>query len=195
MKTKRALLILTICVAILIVSIAIYKPVDYYPFLSNQVKKYHGDGVIKDISLRFVVCPVKGYSITFPKFHLDSTFEKTYRLSNLPVINYDIGLYFIVEGLTYYWDAKNRKDLKGSVEISLYNSKHEQVMKVEKSLGDFVWSNQFSDSNGYELYDKDNSFFQPVKNESYTLNIKYSPDANLGQAKGYFLLRGGGSLI
>ena len=194
-KTKRVLLVSIAAIFIFILAMVFFKPVAYYPYLSEQIKQYHGDGVIEDISLRFIIFPTRGYSLILPKFDLSSTQNNSYTLSNLPVLDTETTLFFVIEDPSSSLQAKENIS-EGAVEIILSNSKHEQIIAIEQSLTDFRWSSPKGGIQGWALYDdRRRSSFNPVEGESYSLSINYKPDPKLAHLKGFILLRAGGELI
>jgi len=194
MKRKRIIIIsLSLLVFLSLVYIVLINPVGHYPYLKKEVAKYSGDGTIKDISLRFFVMPVPGYSITFPSFDLSQPLERTYTLSNLPDLAHS-GVFLIVESEDYYED-EDRLKLISKVELTVTDSQNQTALHVENQLKEMIWMYAHRGVvKGHALYNLDTSFFTPNKNETYKLHIKYSPDDALSGRKGYIFIRCGGRL-
>jgi len=167
--------------------------VEYHSFLKKEISRYNGDGIIKDISFRFTVFPVKGYSITFTLFELGQPFSNTYTLSNLPDLDH-VGVYLVVESEDYFKDEERLK-LNSKVELIMTDAKDQVVLKVDSYLKELIWMSAHQGIvRGYALYNMDTSFFSPKKNERYTLKVRYYPDETLSSRRGYIFIRCGGTL-
>jgi hypothetical protein len=195
MKRKRKITIISLSLLIIlpIVYLVIINPVGHYPYLKKEVAKYNGEGAIKDISLRFIVMPIPGYSITFPPFDLDQPFEHTYTLSNLPALA-NAGVFLIVESENYFEDEERLK-LNSRVELTITDSQSQTALGVDNHLKEMIWMYAHRGVvTGHALYNLDTSFFAPNKHETYKLHIKYSPDKALTGRKGYVFIECGGHL-
>jgi len=171
----------------------VIKPTERYSFLRSDISRYTGDGTIEDISFRFTVFPVKGYSISFTPFEMGQEFSDSYGLSNLPDLD-DVGVYLVVESDDYISEIEKLK-LNAKVELILTDSKNQTELRVDKQLKELIWSYPHRGAiSGHALYDLDKSFFSPRIGEQYTLRINYSPDENLSLRKGYVFIRCKGSL-
>jgi hypothetical protein len=191
MKHKRTIIVISGCVAFLLL---FYFFLVRNPSLKNEVSRYDGDGIIEDISGRYLVYPMPGYSITFPLFDLGQPFEDTYSISNLPDLN-DVGIYLVVESDSYVGDEE-RKTLHSKVELTLIDSKGKVALEHNSYLKDMTWMYEHHGViDGHRLYNLNTTFFSPIKCERYKLHIKYSPDEALAHRKGHVLIRryGGGS--
>jgi hypothetical protein len=191
---RRKLIIIIAGIILILLSMVIYRPVENWPYLSSQLNKYSGDGVIKDESIRFLVLPVKGYSISFPIFNLGTNQNKSYRLSELPTIGKKVGIYFVIEDPIYYWRDENIKTLEGGIEIILRDSKGVQLIKINSKLKDLIWSSHYAKVNGHALYNLDKSFFNSDRSQNYVLDFRYIADMKLKQTNGNVYIRCGGSL-
>jgi len=192
---KKILAILSIPV-LLIIYYLVLCPL----YFDYQVKEYDGDGNIKNISIRFALVPIDGYTLSFEKFDLSKPFSKVYTLKNLPADSEPL-IYLAVEDSNWnYTNDSNIAELTSAVEFIVTSGTGEEILHFQNELNDMVWSWPLSgqDVHAHGLYnsrklDKD-SHFKAEDKETYTLNINYHPDEALNGHLGFLYLRFGGSL-
>ena len=194
-KFSRSTYYIILIIVVPIILFGIFGAVAKHPYMKKEIALYSGPGDIKDISFRFLFFPVKGYNITFPYFYLSRQKSETYKLTGLPAKK-QAGIYLVVEEKENYWDKdENKARLKAKVEFIIKDSKGKIVLHVNDYLKDMIWMTPPETGlAGRALYNMDTSFFNPKKNETYKLSMKFSPDENLDSLQGYVFIECGGSI-
>jgi len=166
--------------------------------MKKVIKRYTGDGKIKDISFRHMLFfSVKGYSIEFKKFDLTQDFEDTYILENLPIFDGLEPRIYLSIADNNNWQDEQIREMTNYLEFSLVDDEGVKVIVIGQKLNRYRWSTGPYLKNykfGYALYDFDNSAFKPSSNKTYKLQVKYNGNNELKGAIGYFYIRCGGSL-
>ena len=171
----------------------------------SHLKHYSGDGEPKIIPTPFFVND--GYAIQFKPISLDKPAEMTYHFKGLPKVAWQVEVYFVVEG-SQEWESKDYyewqqlhhpnditketaviDDLKGTLEMSLKDTKGNIIFQVTNVLSKLTWSQ--GDHTPAELYDSKTFFTTSIVKE-YILDVSIVPDPILKNDKGYILFRSGG---
>ena len=171
-------------------------------YTKHGVTQYHGDGVIRDVSQSGWPFSTHGFVIELDKFDLGNTFDKQFRLVNVPTIvnrPFEICLAVEEDGLeqlnlnsSISVNKRNspftkttiddlRKKLAAVLTLSLTDSNGITVTGLSTNIGSLVWSSPVHGYKGFWLYSESGSFFTPRSGETYFLHVRYTPD---------FILRG-----
>ena len=151
-----------------------------------RIKHYSGDGNIKTIPTPFFVHD--GYTVQFKPVKLDHSTRLTYHFKGLPKIAWRVDVFFEIDDPRLL-DDKERYDLKGTLAMSLKDSKGNLIMQFEHKLSELVWSRG---SGPWELYDEEKPGFTADSTVEYTLEVTIDPDSALKDDKGYVLFSTGG---
>jgi hypothetical protein len=164
----------------------------------SYLKRYSGDGETKIIPTPFFVSD--GYTVQFKPVSLDKPMNMTYHFKGLPKVAWPIEVYFVIEG-SQDWRWRNEgnrapapntvfiDDLKGTLEMSLKDTKGNTIFQVKHKPSEFTWC-----EGGHEppwLYDS-KTFFTVNRSMEYVLEVSIDPDPTLRDTDGYVLLRSGG---
>ena len=164
----------------------------------SHLKHYSGDGDPKIISNPFFVSD--GYTVQFKPVSLDRPTKMTYHFRGLPRVAWRVEVYFVIEG-SQDWRSRNDgdpapapntvfiDDLKGTLEMSLKDTKGNTIFQVTNMLSKLTWC-----QGGKEppwLYDS-KTFFTTSSIKEYILDVNIIPDPMLKDNDGYVLFRSGG---
>lgn len=174
----------------------------------SQIKHFSGDGKITAKPYHGFFQGGGGYDLKFEPFRLDKPAHFIYHFTGLPHrLAY---AYFSIEDLR--WWEKRREfesnllpgsyaqthgitvacidDLKGTLAMSLKDTKGNIVFKFEQKLNKLTWSR--AGKGPWDLYDDKTSAFMPDDRE-YVLEVAIDPDPILKDVGGYVFIRGVGS--
>lgn len=147
---------------------------------------HQGDGVFADLSGKAGPL-IRGYAISMPEFDLGEPFKAEYRLSKVPSIGRECGVYLVIPRRAGEF-LKDEKHCDGSLRLELTDSRGSTVMSADGRLGDYTWAL----GGRYELYQLDETFFTPDPAEQYVLRVSYEPDPRLEHMHGHIYLQSGG---
>ena len=163
----------------------------------SYLKHYTGDGETKIIPTPFFVSD--GYTVQFKPVSLDKPMNMIYHFKGLPKVAWRVEVYFVIEG-SQQWKWRNGNqviaanadfidDLKGTLEMSLKDTKGNIIFQVKHRLSEFTWCQ--SGQQPPWLYDG-KTFFTANSSAEYILEVSVDPGPTLKSNEGYVLLRSGG---
>ena len=156
----------------------------------RPIVPHEGDGVFHDLSAGRFFFP--GYGVSFPEFGLDKLYEATFRVSRLPRLGPNCGVFIAIIDNDWRLGHDEERAAAGDVSLQVLDSRGVSVMHVRGRLREFVWSNVCTKTPGEQhhmLYQYPASFFTPSTSELYTIRVSYSPDPALASYKGYAYLQ------
>jgi hypothetical protein len=173
----------------------------------SQIKHFSGDGKITTEPYYGFIQGGGGYDLKFEPIKLDKPAHFTYRFAGLPH-RQNLAYFSIEDSRTwedkhlYDWYQRTAlpaekeeykyacyEDLKGTLAMSLKDTKGNVVFQFEKKLSKLVWS---YGKGPWDLYDEKTSAFVPDGRE-YILEVTINPDPILTDDVGYVFIRGVGS--
>jgi hypothetical protein len=160
----------------------------YRFFVLSPVHAHGGDGQFQDISRRAGPFAMRGYDISMPTFDLGEPLTTDYRVTALPGIGRDCGVYLAFRDPEFLSDHLLQR-LGGSLELEVLNRAGRRLAGARGSLKDFTCFQTFD---LHAFYQPDNSFFTPDSGEEYTIRCSYTPDTQLAGHRGFVYLRSGG---
>jgi hypothetical protein len=172
----------------------------YWPsgtYFKHGISQYRGEGSIRDVSQRSGLVSGRGYVVQLEHFDLGSAYEKQFQVANLPtIVNSRVEICLAVEGeeisrLSIASFDTLRRRLVAELTISLTDSAGVTVTQLSTNVGTMWWSSPVHGYSGHWLYDQKGSFFTPRPEETYSLRVRYSPDAALRGKHGCIYLYSG----
>ncbi len=172
----------------------------YWPsgiYFRHGITQYQGEGTIRDVSQRALFFGSRGYVVEFDKFDLGSAYDKHFRLANLPTIaNGSVHINLAIEDEELSWSNLNsidslRRKLEAGLTIWLTDSAGVTVTGFSTKIRTMSWSSPVHGYGGCWLYTSPGSYFKPRPGETYSLKVRYSPDATLRGKHGCIYLYSG----
>lgn len=180
----------------------------------EQVRLYDGDGQIRNRSYLYLFTPIASYEVSFEPFALDRPYSASYRLSGLPELRAKPLVYLNTIGIVKPADLGRIRvsisDGSGNVVQSLASEHTSELIWSQPSTAEIIAeipdydyaANSSSstvslpqdpiDGERYALYDPEQSQFEPLTTESYTLTIDYEPAATAQAGTGIISIRSAG---
>jgi hypothetical protein len=154
-------------------------------FVMPLLTPHEGDGTFADISRRAVFV-MPGYAISMPAFDLGESHQAEYRVSRLPDIGRDCGLYLAFHtDDNRWWQGTTSSRVGGHLRLELLDADDQTVVNVSGKLGKYIWYGRGDLCALYKLHE---SFFRPDSRQEYRARIWYTPDSQLAGYKGFVYL-------
>jgi len=175
----------------------------------SKIAHYSGDGEIKAMPDYGLIQGGGGCTVKFKPIKLDQPAHFTYHFKGLP--HWRSSLYFTIEDsrewtdkrqYEFYqqpsqaaWVATNRFkfatycDPKGTISVSLKDTKGNVMVQFERMLSELRWSR--AGLGPWDLYDEHSVNFTPKTDVEYVLEVSVDPDPTLKEDVGYVSIRGG----
>jgi hypothetical protein len=158
-------------------------------FVLRPLSAHHGDGTFADITRRTPFA-LPGYTVSMPAFDLALPHQAEYRMSRLPDIGRDCGLFLAIRDPDDGWWGRDQAHLAGELRLELLDAEGRAVVRVNGRLGEYIWCGKRELS---ALYQPRKSFFRPDSRQEYRARVWYTPDPRLAGYEGFVYLWAGGT--
>lgn len=164
-----------------------------------RVRPHTGDGSFRNVSWRFpwqsVGLPVTGYSIHFPRFDLEQSFEATYQFTDLPNLGKPAVIYLCIHdpAAGAVGGYVNRVLTTANFIFELRDDSGSIVAGVDRPLSKMTRTNE-GGQGCWGFYDPDHSPFYSRQSSQYRLHVRYTADSELSVLQGFVFIRCGGSI-
>jgi len=160
-------------------------------FLSSctEASRYSGDGKLVDNG---PLAANDRYVLDLGKIDLNKKGVLTYKIKNLPSVNFVVGIEIRVS--PEHHALIESKNVKPIIFIELLDHKNVQVMHNQSSLDTWTWS-VIGEGNTAFVYGENQSstFFTPIANRRYELRIVIvKPDSSDSKYEARILAKSGG---